>query len=488
MNSIKSRMRVFYFSDGCITMVLCILAFSLNFYLTKRYEQAINQISVFYEFQNKLTSASSNAQHYYQTEIDAYVEQLYQNIASANNNLSKLKSQSSNVLLQREYQDTTEMLSTIISAVNTLKDIMHNYKIGNLTEYQVVPSEYTRLQNIFAAINDRYETIEFMLLDKAHETSRLLRSQQIFFVVLFALFASAGLIAMYLQIRLISLKITDPLHQLSAAAFEMQKTEISENSLKAVCISSQPDAEITMLISVFNSLLDKVRLQFTTLRENAAIREELEKSHFKELQMQINPHFMFNTLNMIAEKAYLEGADDTVELLEKAAGMFRYSLDFSSKAVPLQKEMEQLDRYVFIQENRYGERIRFLFDLDESHHNIKIPALTLQPLVENAIVHGVALFTKQGLIQISTCYNEADCQLLIEIKDNGEGMKPEKLEEVRNMMHNYKGSSLKIGVGNVYMRLNNFYNGKSKMNIYSTYKKGTVVRLALPYEREVQDV
>ena len=67
-------------------------------------------------------------------------------------------------------------------------------------------------------------------------------------------------------------------------------------------------------------------------------------------------------------------------------------------------------------------------------------------------------------------------------------MKPEKLEEVRNMMHNYKGSSLKIGVGNVYMRLNNFYNGKSKMNIYSTYKKGTVVRLALPYEREVQDV
>lgn len=114
MNSIKSRMWVFYFSVGCISMVLCILAFSLNFYLTKRYEQAINQISVFYEFQNQLTSASSNAQHYYQTEIDAYVEQLYQNIDSANNNLSKLKSQSSNVLLQREYQDTTEMLSTII--------------------------------------------------------------------------------------------------------------------------------------------------------------------------------------------------------------------------------------------------------------------------------------------------------------------------------------------------------------------------------------
>lgn len=488
MNSIQSRMRVFYFSVGGISIVLCILAFSLNFYLTKRYEQAINQISVFDEFQGQLTSASSNARYYYQTEIDSYIAQLYQNIDSANNNLSKLESQSSNATLQREYQDTTEMLSAVISSVNILKDVMYDYKTGNLTGYQAISSEYTRLQNIFTAISDRYETIEFLLLEKIHETSRLLRSQQFFFIVLFALFASAGLIVMHLQVRLISLKITDPLHQLSIAAFEMQKAEISENSLKTVCISSQPDAEITMLISVFNKLLDKVRLQFTTLRENTEIREELEKSRFKELQMQINPHFMFNTLNMIAEKAYLEGADDTVELLEKAAGMFRYSLDFSSKSVPLQKEMEQLDRYVFIQENRYGERIRFLFDLDESHHNIKIPALTLQPLVENAIIHGVALFTQQGLIQISTCYNEAEHQLLIEIRDNGVGMKPEKLEEVRNMMQNYKGSSLKIGVGNVYMRLNNFYNGKSKMNIYSTYKKGTVVKLALPYRMEVQDV
>lgn len=100
------------------------------------------------------------------------------------------------------------------------------------------------------------------------------------------------------------------------------------------------DKDISLLVHIFNQMTDKLKQQIAVLQENIRIQKELEASKYRELQMQINPHFMFNTLNMIAETAYFENAEKTEFLLNKTAKMFRFGLDFSGKSISLFKEIE----------------------------------------------------------------------------------------------------------------------------------------------------
>ena len=115
--------------------------------------------------------------------------------------------------------------------------------------------------------------------------------------------------------------------------------------------------------------------------ENLRINNRLKSSELKALQMQINPHFLFNTLNMISQTAYMESAEDTAALLGTTARLLRYTLDNTDKAVTLAREIEILGNYVELQEKRFGERISFEFDLDESFHQMVIPTT---PTLEKA--------------------------------------------------------------------------------------------------------
>ena len=205
----------------------------------------------------------------------------------------------------------------------------------------------------------------------------------------------------------------------------------------------------------------------------------LKTSELKALQMQINPHFMFNTLNMIAETAYFENAEKTEFLLNKTAKMFRFSLDFSGKSISLFKEIEELENYIFIQEEQYEDRIEFLFDLDESFHNILVPSLTLQPLIENSVVHGIGKYTEGGRVKLTTSYHEEEGAGYIMVEDNGVGIEEEKLQQIRQEMINYKGDSMKIGLGNVYSRLKILYGEKVSMDIESEERKGCKITIRI---------
>ena len=172
----------------------------------------------------------------------------------------------------------------------------------------------------------------------------------------------------------------------------------------------------------------QMKHQIEVLEENIRIQKQLEESRFRELQMQINPHFMFNTLNMISETAYFENAKKTVFLLNKTAKMFRFSLDFSGTSVTLFREMEELENYILIQEQQYGDRIEFRFELDESFHHILVPSLTLQPLIENSISHGVGKYTGGGWVKLTTRYCDEEKAGYIVVEDNGVGMEEEQFK------------------------------------------------------------
>ena len=216
--------------------------------------------------------------------------------------------------------------------------------------------------------------------------------------------------------------------------------------------------------------------------ENLRITNLLRTSELRALQRQMNPHFLFNTMNMIAKNAYMEGAEKTVDLLQRTAYLLRYSLDYMDKAVTLDQEIEILGDYVYLQEQRFGKRIRFRFELDERFHQTRVPCLILQPLVENSIIHGVGSYVKDGQIVIKTQYLEAQKEGLILISDNGEGIPEKELEALRKKLSSEREKQERVGLANVYQRLTIFFEGAAEFEIESRAGEGTQVLIRIPVE------
>lgn len=355
---------------------------------------------------------------------------------------------------------------------------MKDYFSSGKKDFSVSDEKYMDSLKVIKAIQLRCSTVSHMLQTSAGDLYELTQRKTHLLILIFLLFFLLFGIVVYVHIRRISDTLTLPVAQLTQKAALVREGNLS--SARELQITKQADLEITSLADVFDDMTLRLEDQFGTLKENARIRQELQISQFKELQMQINPHFMFNTLNMLSDTAYLEHADQTAQLLEQAAKMFRFSLDYAGKKITLYKELEELGRYVTIQEKRFGDRIRFLFELDESFHFIEIPALILQPLVENAIVHGVGMYTENGRITIRTRYEKETGTGWLIVEDNGLGMSEEKRIHILHDIHQYADSGLKIGLGNVYQRLRMTFGDRVSVEIASATEQGTRVAFAIP--------
>lgn len=221
----------------------------------------------------------------------------------------------------------------------------------------------------------------------------------------------------------------------------------------------------------------KMKKDMQEIVENAELRDQARKSEIRALQMQINPHFLFNTLNTIARTADMEEAEGTVLLLEGTASLLRYTLGDSMQMVPLEKELEMLKNYVSIQENRFEERILFHFELDKSLHTTLVPRLILQPVLENAVIHGVAMKTEGARIEIRTFQSERGC--VLSVTDNGVGIEAERLAKIREEIRRGSIAGTHIGLANIYARLRFFYGSRADFEIESTPGSGTEVRICI---------
>lgn len=317
------------------------------------------------------------------------------------------------------------------------------------------------------------------------------RRDKIFFVEL--LFVCAVFIGLAVK-RAASLSnsIVKPIDTLTEGA-----AKIAEGSLEQIHTldySAEEKNEIDFLIQVFNQMLDRISKQIEELQETEGIRrellqqeletlrtkEKLKASELKRLQTQINSHFLFNTLSSITQTAYLENADKTVDLMKTTADFLRYSLDSTDRLVTLGRELEALGNYITLQEQRFGKRLRFYFDLQETCHHAMIPALTLQPVVENAIIHGIGGKKKGGTITVRTFWEKPGSRVCIQIEDDGFGMDEGGLEELRGILEKGEMPSEEIGLSNVLERLRLYYQDQAALSIESKQGRGTKVNILIP--------
>ena len=194
---------------------------------------------------------------------------------------------------------------------------------------------------------------------------------------------------------------------------------------------------------------------------------------------QINPHFLFNTLNVIGGMANLEDAVITEKMIKALSSLFRYNLKTPEEEVPLAKELKVVEDYMYLQQMRFGSRIAYQVTCSVDQEKVLVPTFTFQPLVENAIIHGLSPKEEGGKIRIRIWQSEE--MLYIVIGDTGVGMDEEKLRNLREELQKKDGKT-GIGLGNIYKRIYAMYQGSS-VNVYSRKNAGTVIKIRIPQNK-----
>ena len=260
----------------------------------------------------------------------------------------------------------------------------------------------------------------------------------------------------------------------------------SENMPEKLAINTGI-SEINELILVYNGMVERQE----ELRQENEERHEKEKqlislqaqTEFRMLQQQLNPHFMFNTLEVINMLAATRNMDDISDIAKALAEILRFSLN-RSQEVMVDEEIGSLRNYLFIQNIRFGDRIRFVTDIDEALSECFILKFIIQPLVENAVSHGVCDMLKGGMVEISL--KQQENFLVISVADNGKGMTEEDLDKLRESVyddaeeHVYTTGGGGIGLKNIYRRIRFYYKNEAEMVIESKIHEGTCIKLILP--------
>lgn len=273
-------------------------------------------------------------------------------------------------------------------------------------------------------------------------------------------------------------KLTKKVRQIPADSV-LRQDEASMQALLST-VTSQGDRETHELEQVFNRLM-------THLRDSAAneliLREGALQAQFNALQAQINPHFIYNTLNIISAKSMECGNYEIIEICDQFAHMLRYSTDTRSRTATMAEEIENVRNYLMLSKARYEDNLEFTIDVPENLHTIILPKLTLQPLVENAMTHGFN--GKNVLRRLSVTGQIKDKGLILEIRDNGAGFAEEVLQSLRSRIQEiYEGeTSIEASVGhigliNTCLRL--YYYSQGKMHLDIRNDNGAVIIMTMP--------
>ncbi|MBS1317366.1 MAG: sensor histidine kinase [Lachnospiraceae bacterium] len=229
-------------------------------------------------------------------------------------------------------------------------------------------------------------------------------------------------------------------------------------------ISALSDSFEHMAVRI-QKLMEKVRQEEITLR----------KTELKALQAQINPHFLYNTLDAIAWMCEAGRNEDAVEMVNALARLFRISISRGHELIPIEKELQHAQSYLHIQNFRYKNQFQYTFDVDETCLQYYCNKITLQPIIENAIYHGMDRMVDEGMIRIGI--HQMDDKIIFTVEDNGVGMTEEQCMEV---LQKEPGDRAGIGIKNVNDRIKIYFGEEYGLAIKSELDEGTRVTITMP--------
>ena len=323
--------------------------------------------------------------------------------------------------------------------------------------YDIVCSQPERNASIVCKISPRYE-LQMQFLDIAYMPLALLMGML------------AGLLPLLL---IISNVVTMPLRKVSDA---IRKFSDGDFEQQVVVIT---DDEVGEVAKCFNKMVEDIR---ALIDENYVKTLAEKESELAALQAQINPHFLYNTLDTLYWQATEEGNEEIAENILALSQLFRLALSNGEQEVSVGQEAELISRYLQIQKMRFTKRLAYEVDIDEEIRKIRIPKLILQPFVENAVVHGFENVSTPCRLKVTGRMEQE--MLVFQVWDTGIGMRQDQIEAIwEEESRDYAKQRIgRYAIKNIRERLQLRYHDQFSLEIRSSIGKGTVVILRIPYE------
>ena len=265
--------------------------------------------------------------------------------------------------------------------------------------------------------------------------------------------------------------ITSPLTQLAERVKDITKGDFEP---KTPVEASQE--EMQTLSDGFEEMVGKLN---TLIQENKRAERRKRHAELELLQAQINPHFLYNTLDTIIWLIEADKKDESVKMVSDLSDFFRFCLSRGKDIISLEQEEKHVLSYLAIQKTRYQDRMDYQVNIPESLYQYSVPKLTLQPLVENSIYHGIKLQREKGSITVEAVDLQDKIELIV--KDNGAGMSEERLLEMRRAIDN--GEKIGFGLRTVHERVQLLFGEEYGLTISSTDGVGTTIAVVIPKQK-----
>lgn len=487
--TIKNKM--FYYTFAIIFLMSLLSVYSLtitNVYKAKIDEMFVRNIDL-KEIHDRLDVIDAELVSYLSTKSSTSLnnfmlneEQLRDTI---NKTVDRVSGYSEEELMVLDINSMTR--NYLIIANQAIQDKRKSNQSALLKKYESAALIKSYIEDYVNELNirqlDRNAT-NYIQMTKLVQTSNILN---IVLIIVLILLSTIMVLSM-------TKSMIDPIISLSHSAGDIARGEFETEE-----IIVETNDEIELLARAFNKMKKSIYDYIEALKEKAFTEAKLKDQQMENLKMQslldnarlyalqsqMNPHFLFNTINAAVQMSMIEGADRTSEFLETMSRLFRYNIRQLDEAVSLNQEVENINDYYELLKVRFGDLIGCTFDVDESALEVMIPPLTLQPIVENAYIHGLSKREEGGHINVTVSTHQSHVSVIIE--DNGIGMSGERVDFIyQSVNHEHRPEKTKssngIGMANVIERLELFYKQEDLLEIQSEEGQGTKVIVTIPFD------
>lgn len=416
--------------------------------------------------------SSNSLSDYYRSE-QAYREKIEQ--------LNKATTDNEMLMLEKNIRNMSE------NYLELAGDTVQSKRGRNVVKYNESYEEASRLYNYINTYIYRLNNLHFM--DNATSYTILVRSLQYMELVSSVILVVITILNILVLTVLVN-RIIMPLAKLADNA-----VLVGEGNFEVTVGDSDSKDEVGVLTRAFNKMVYSLKIYMDKTRESMEKEQKMKEqellmeAHLKDaqlkyLQAQINPHFLFNSLNAGVQLSMMENAEKTSLFIERMADFFRYNVKKVTEDTTLREELEAVDNYIYILNVRFAGDIHFTKEVDEDVLDEKMPSMLLQPIVENAVNHGIRNVEWEGKIHLQV--KEEGDMVRIAVRDNGKGISQMRIRQVlEGALKDNDSASTGIGMDNVIHRLELYYDRKNLMEIISDGEdKGTEVILMLPREKQ----
>lgn len=477
----KFQTRVFIYSLLIISLIITTIAFFTISYsnLTNQYHSSY----VLYEYIGNFYEEQSNSHDYIKNYLYTGNEKEYKDYKYSH---EIAKQSLIDIQKNQSLEENVWRIGLLMNMLDSYQEQVERVVLLEDSQDETYGTAYDKLLEINDLILKTSDDYYQMITEVMNTTLRHIDHNKEMIKTYFIVIGILSVVGVILYAWIIRKSIVKPIDELvdnmediKKGTFDFKQVNINNAELEVLSLALQDLSDNIHKNIEYEKEKSELKNKLL-LKENESLRKDelLVSSELKILRNQINPHFLFNAMNMIYQQAILEKADTTNKMIEKMTECMRYTLGQNSSTSTLNLELNFVKNYIYIQNKRFEGRIHFELVIDGNLPNIRIPSMIIEPLIDNSVKHGLANTEADGLVSIHV--SSDDKYIFINVSDNGCGMDSQNLEKLVMNEFRIEKQDENVGLCNLSRRLLMYYSDQASITINSVEDCGFETLISIP--------